>query len=220
MPDFKATSTSGVEAKGYREGAASTDAWSQSVVVVPDHIPSFKGRAATFRTPGRAAVSHKIMALHNASGSAVLVDVHKITVDVYFTVAKAVTVPPPILRLSRFTTLPTGGTALAKVPEDTAMTPNANVTAWQDASADGTSATALTITVPAGQAITQEIGPRLITAAGYEVADRMEFLNDTGAITLRALEGVVLEVVSPAGTSEPITDMFIASVQWDEYTRP
>jgi hypothetical protein len=212
MPDFKATSTSGVEAKGYREGAAATDAWAQYVVPTTDRIVSFRGRAATFRTPGRAAVSHKILALHNATGSPMLVDVHKITVDVYFTAAKAVTVPPPIFRLSRFTALPTGGAALAQVAEDTTLTSDASVTTWQDASADGTSATALTITIPAGNAITQEIGPRLITAAGYEVADRMEFLNDTGTITLRALQGVALEVVSPAGTSEPITDMFIASV--------
>ncbi len=220
MPDFDATLTSGVEAKGYREGATTADPWVQYVIPTQDHVVSFKGRAATFRTPGRAAVSHKILALHNASGSAVLVDVHKITVDLYQTVAKAVTVPPPIFRLSRFTALPTGGTALSQVAEDTAQTSNASVTTWQDASADGTSGTALAITVPAGNAITQEYAPRLITAAGYEVADRMEFLNDSGTITLRALQGVALEVVSPAGTSEPITDMFIASVAWDEYSRP
>ncbi len=221
MPDIDTTATSGVEARGYRRGGATTDGWDQYVIPVEDHITSFKGRTATFRTPGRAAVSHKILALHNATGSAVLVDVHKITCDVYFTVAKAVTVPPPIFRLSRFTALPTGGTALAQTAEDTALTSNASVTSWQDASADGTSsATALTITIPAGQAITQEIAPRLITAAGYEVADRIEFLADSGAVTLRALQGIVLEVVSPAGTSEPTTDNFTANIQWTEYTRP
>lgn len=188
----------------------------RQVVISASDRGGYTGRAATFRTPGRAATSHKILALHNATGSTVLVDVHLITIDSYSTVARPVAVPPPIFRLSRFTELPTG-TVLAKVGEDTALTSSASVTAWQDASADGTSGTALTITVPASSALTQEIGARLITAAGYEVADRIEFLAGDSHVTLRALEGVVLEVVSPAGTSEPITDMFVASMQWEEY---
>ncbi|MDQ3326852.1 MAG: hypothetical protein M3529_14390, partial [Actinomycetota bacterium] len=52
----------------------------RQVVIVGDR-GGYTGRAATFRTPGRAAVSHKILALHNATGSAVVVDVRKITID-------------------------------------------------------------------------------------------------------------------------------------------
>lgn len=175
----------------------------------------FRGRFVTPRTPGRAATAHNLAALHNATASAVTVDVEFVAIDIYQTVIKAVTVPPSIIRLSRFTAVPTGGTAATKTSLDTSFASSASVTAWQDASAEGTSsATALTITP--GSGITQEFAPRMITAAGYEPADRVEFMN-VGKITLRPLEGVVLHAVSVAGTSEPVTDMYIATMAWEEY---
>lgn len=51
------------------------------------------------------------------------------------------------------------------------------------------------------------------------MADSSVPISDSGAhVTLRALEGVVLEAVSPAGTSEPVTDMFVCSIAWETYT--
>ncbi len=208
--------------KKLRSNSRGTAGHDQYVVPTDERAVSFKGRAATFRTPGRAGTTgQKILALHNASGSAVLVDVHKITVDLAVTVAKAVTVLPPFIELHRFTALPTGGTALAQVAEDTALTSASAVTSWQDASADGTSGTALAITIPASQKITQEIAARLITAAGYEPADRLEFLaGDSEVITLRPLEGVVVFLSYTLATQNPITDMWAATAAWDEYTVP
>jgi len=170
--------------------------------------------------PGRAGtVGQKIAAIHNATGSTVLVNVNRIMLDMTVTTAKAVTVLPPIIRIHRFTALPTGGTALPKVGMDTAQTSNASVTAWQDASADGTSsATALTVTIPASQILTEEFAPRLITAAGYEVSDRLAFFEGEPDITLRALEGIVVELVYNLATMNPITDMWIVQIDWDEYT--
>ena len=56
-------------------------------VVVRDASVSFKGRAQTFRTPGRAGTAgQKIFALHNATGSAKFVTINQLTVDLTATV--------------------------------------------------------------------------------------------------------------------------------------
>src|SRR4051794_6584286 len=103
MADVDTTTVSGVEARGYRRGALSTDSWDQYVVPVRDRVTSWAGRAATFKTPGRAAVGQKLLALHNATASSVLVCVNRIRVDVLQTAVKAVTVVPPMIRVQRFT---------------------------------------------------------------------------------------------------------------------
>lgn len=187
----------------------------RQIVMTGDH-GGYSGRFGTFIIPGRALAAHNLAAIHNATGSTVAVDVKFVAVDLYQTVIKAVTVPPPAVRISRFTALPTGGTAGTKGAIDSGGTAtNASVTLWQDASADRTSsASALTITP--GATLTQEFAPRMITAAGYEVGDRMEFLS-AGAITCRPLEGVVISLAGIVTTSEPATDMFIVSMAWEEY---
>ena len=196
--------------------------YEQYVIAQDERVVSFKGRAGTFRTPGRAGTTgQKVFALHNATGSTIFVDVEKIAVDMAATVVKAVTVLPPIVRLHRFTALPTGGTALAKVATDTAQTSSASLTAWQDASGDGTSGTALAVTIPAGSMIAQEFAPRMVgvTYVAYEPADRMHFLQDD-LIELRALEGLVVNVDYVLATQNPITDMWTVTAQWTEYTLP
>jgi len=178
---------------------------------------TFRGRVTTFRTPGRAGtVGQRIFALHNATGSTKIVHLNQIAVDLVVSVVKAVTVLPPVIRVHRFTALPTNGTALTKVSKDTALTTNASVTAWGDSSADGTSsATTLTITIPAGSALTQEFAGRLITAAGYEPMDRTELLVDKDII-LRPLEGIVVNLDYILATQNPITDMWLVSCDWWE----
>jgi hypothetical protein len=178
----------------------------------------FTGRASTFRTPGRAGTAgQKILSLHNATGSAVTVKVKKVVVDFACTVVKAITILPPVIRLWKVTVLPTNGTALSKVKIAGSTTSNAAVTVLGDASADGTSsASALTATLPAGQILTQEYAPRFVTAAGYEPADRIEFQAATEDITLGPLEGVVLFLDYVLATQNPITDMWLASIEWTE----
>lgn len=193
----------------------------QYVLVGSEQVVSFGGRAQTFRMPGRAGTTgQKLASIHNATGSAVMVRVNRITVDLAMTAAKLVTVLPPIIRAHRVTVLPSGGTALAKVADDTAAISNASVTLLQDASADGTSGTALAATIPATSWLVQEFAPRLITAAGYEPADRLTFLEGEPDIILRPLEGAVVELVYNLATMNPITDMWIVGFDWDEYTIP
>ena len=221
MGDFDSTAVSGVEARGYRRGTLATDSWDQYVIPTTDRIVSYRGRANTFRTPGIAGtVGQKVLSIHNAVGSAVLVDVEEIRVDMTATVAKAVTVLPPLIRLHRVTVMPTLGTALGKVAVDSSLTSNASVALLQGAQADGTaSATALAATIPAASIITQEFAPRLITGAGYEMFDRSEYLTDN-PITLRALEGIVVFLDYVLITQNPATDMWAVGVSWTEYARP
>lgn len=182
-------------------------------------VPTYSGRSATFRTPGIAGTAgQKIFAIHNATGSTKIVQVNYIRVDCVATVVKAVTVLPPLIRIHRVTVLPTNGTAGSKTAKDTALTSNASVTVFQGASADGTaSGTALTATIPAGSIVGQEFMPRLITAAGYEVADRIGFLENTSPIILRALEGVVVFLDYTLVTQNVATDMWTVSCDWDEF---
>ena len=193
----------------------------QYVLVGSEEVISFSGRAQTFRMPGLAGTAgQKLASIHNATGSTVLVRVNRITVDLAMTVVKAVTVLPPIIRVHRVTVLPTGGTALPKVAADTALTNSASVTLLQHASADGTSGTAITATIPASTILVQEFAPRLITAAGYEPADQLSFFEGGPDIILRPLEGIVVELVYVLATQNPITDMWIVGFDFDEYTVP
>lgn len=187
-------------------------------------IVTYKGRVATFRTPGRAATAQNIFAIHNATGSTVLVDVEKIAVDVINAAAAGIapTVIPPIIRAYRFTAVPTNGTALTKVPEDTSLASNSAVTVWGDASADGTGS-GTTLTVTAGSIIIEEYAPRIMvvgTSAStfYEPFDRTVFFEDEGvALTLRPLEGLLIKLDTATTAGNPTTNHYIVSARWTEY---
>jgi hypothetical protein len=189
----------------------------QGVQIMDSSGVTYKGRACTFRIPGRAGtIGQNLFSIHNATGSTKIVNVNSLKIDLVQTVVKAVTVLPPAIRAYRVTVLPTNGTAVTKTPRDTSLTSNASVTVLQDASVDGTSSgTTLTATLVAGAVLTQEFAPRLITAAGYEMFDRAEWFRDT-AITLRALEGIVFRLDYVLATQNPITDMWVVSCEWDE----
>jgi hypothetical protein len=179
---------------------------------------TFWGRACTFKTPGRAATSQKILSIHNATGSAVLLDVNRIRVDMLSTAVKAITIVMPIIRVVRYTTVQTNGTVLAKGAIDTAQTSSASVTVTGDASADGTlSGTTLTLT--AGVTLAQGYAPRIFTAVGYELMDTITFFEGETDVTLRAGEGLALFLDNAVLTTGiPATDIYVASVDWNEYT--
>lgn len=187
----------------------------QETIDRPEIDASFRGKVSTFRTPGRAGTTGaKLFALHNATGSTKVVHINSLFIDLVGTVIKAVTVLPPQIKIWKFTALPTNGTTLTKIAKDSVQLTNASVTAWGDASADGTlSGTALAFT-PVGL-LTQEYAPRLITAAGYEMFDRTVLLEGADLV-LRALEGIGIELSYTLATQNPATDMWIAGCDWFE----
>ena len=225
MGDVDSTATSGVEVRGYRRGTLSTDPWDQYVVPTFPGIVSYLGRAATFRIPGNLAVTQNLASIHNATGSTVLVDVTRVRVDLTATVAKAITVQQPVLRLYRVTVLPTAGTAITKTPMDTqalgaAAASSASVTLLQGASAHRT-ASALTATLPANNVLSQIQASRVITAAGVDIHDPVVFFDSEPDVTLRPLEGlVVVAEDAVVTTGNPAGDWYTVVFEWKEYTRP
>jgi hypothetical protein len=178
---------------------------------------TFRGRASTFRMVGRAGTApRRLLALWNALGSGKVVHINQVAIDVFHAAAYAVATLPPIIRPYRITSIPTNGTALAKVSKDSLLTSSGSISLFQDASADGTnSATALAAT-PVGTHLSQVFAPRLITAAGYEMFDREELLEGKDVV-LRAGEGIVLSYdgITAVG-QEPATMHSIATVDWYE----
>jgi hypothetical protein len=217
----------GKKTRTYDTGTPGHD---QYMIFGDEHLVSFRGRACTFRTPGRAGTAgQKIFAIHNAVGSTTLVDVTKIVIDAAVTTTKIMTSQPPLVRVHRFTTVPTSGsgTQVPKVALDTTLTSNASVTCWGNASADGTnSGVNLAVTIPANSCVAQEYAPRQVNAlitspgVGYEMAGNIEFLVGTNVITLRAGEGLVVFLGYTLAAQNPITDMWSVMCRWQEYTLP
>jgi hypothetical protein len=196
-----------------------TPAGDHRQVVIPADRGGFNGRYTTLRTIGRAGTTGQNLAsIWNAAGSTVNVNVKFVGYDIAVTVVKAITVLPPVLRLHKLTTIPTGGTAGYKVAVNSALTSNASVTTLQDAATDTTlSATALGFTqTTAASGLTQEWAPRLISGAGYEMGDRLEFLGN-GDVTLRPGEGLGVRLDYTLATQNPATDIHIVTMLWEEY---
>lgn len=218
MPDIDGTVTAGVYPGGYREGATSTDSWLQYVVPIQDRIVSFRGRACTFRQLGIAGTTgQKIGSIFNAAGSAVIVDVNLIAMDVSQTAARVVA--PPLVRAHKITAAPTGGTAVPKIGADSAQTSSASVTMLQGTASDAGAATAIVSTPAAGTIVNQEVAPRALTLTGYEQIDRIEWFDNV-SWTLRAGEGLLINLDYALATSNPVTDNWNLQFNWSEYTRP
>ncbi len=218
MADVDSTAVSGVEVRGYRRGTLSTDSWDQYVIPTSDKIVTFRGRACSFRQLGIAGTAgQKIGAIFNAAGSAVIVDVELVAVDVSQTAARVVA--PPLIRAHKLTAVPTGGTAITKIASDSTLTSNASVTLFQGTASDGGAATAITATPAANTIINQEVAPRALTLVGYEQFDRLEWF-DSKPWTLRAGEGMLVNLDYTVATSNPVTDNWNVQFLWSEYTRP
>lgn len=218
MPDIDSNATSGVEVGGYRRGALTGDRWDQYVIPVKDRIVSFSGRAASFRQLGIAGTAgQRLMSIFNAAGSSVIVEVDLIAIDVSQTAARVV--EAPLIRAHKITTAPTGGTAMTKIAEDSTMTTSSSVTLLQGTASDNGAATAITATPAANTIINQEVAPRALTLVGYEQFDRIEWF-DRQPWTLRAGEGILVNLDYAVATANPVTDKWIALAHWIEYTRP
>lgn len=179
--------------------------------------PLFKGSSGTFRTLGRAGTTgQKIFAIHNATGSTVKVNVFDISVNLYSTVVKGILITPPVVRIWKFTDVPTNGSAVTKNKVGGSTISNSSVTVWGDSSADGVgSATTLTVTLPAGTIVDQTVAPRIHTAVGETNTIPMNF-NFGDGLELGALEGLCVFLDYTVATSNPITDMWFVSCKWEE----
>jgi hypothetical protein len=188
----------------------------QVVSVQPNRVPSFVGTVGTFRAPGRAAATQNLFALHNATGSAILVAVRRIMVESGQTTASLVM--PVTIMLSRITTIPSNGTSLSKVGTDTAQSSSVSVTAWGDASADGTSS-GTTLAATAGNRMAVRLTDQLYTAVGWALTAPDALLDyDNEPIVLRALEGILVSISTPTAAENIAGRSFVVSCDFEEYT--
>lgn len=170
---------------------------------------------ATFRTLGAAATTQTIFSLENTAGSAVTVKLRRLLVQMDATAA--LTAVMPLIKTSRPTAIPSGGTTLSKGQWQTANTSAANVIARGATASDGGAATAITATP--GTVVWQQYCMRLHTAAGQVLApdnNLLPALVDTQDFTLAAGESLMVQIVAAATTSNPATNHYFVNCAWEE----
>lgn len=168
--------------------------------------------AASFRILGSAATPHNLLTIENTDAT-VVVTIRDIMLQLDATAV--LTAVMPLVKLSRATGVPTGGTTLSKAQFDTANASDAQIVVRGANASDGGVATAITAT--AGTTIWQEYQMRLHTAVGQVLSppSRMQTIL-TKDLVLRQNEALLVQVVASAGTSNPATNHWSVCVTWDE----
>lgn len=174
--------------------------------------------AATFRTLGNAATTQNIFSLHNTAGAAKNLYVRRLLFQM--DVTAVLTTFMPIIKTHRVSgAVPSGGTAIAKGLFDTNVSSIANAVALGATASDGGVATAITATP--GIVAWQQYGMRMHTLVGQVIgvdSNMLPALVDTAGyeFVLRAGEGLVMQIVAAAGTSNPATNHYFAECVWEE----
>ena len=168
--------------------------------------------AASFRILGTAATPHNLLTIENTDAT-VVVTIRDIMVQLDATAV--LTAVMPLVKVSRATAVPTGGTTLTKAQFDTNNASDAQIIVRGATASDGGVATAITATASA--ALWQEYQMRLHTAVGQVLSppSRMPTLLDK-SLVLRQNEALLVQVVASAGTSNPATNHWSVCVTWDE----
>jgi len=176
----------------------------------------YTGSAATFRTVGAAATTQNLFTIENTAGSAVLVGVRSLVMQLDATAV--LTAVMPLVKTTRIA-IPTGGTTLAKVALDTSQSSVANVIVRGATASDGGGATAITATP--GGIIWQQYGMRVHTAVGQIASPDYPLLPSLvsgSPLVLRPSEALLVQVVAAAGTSNPATNHWFVQCVWEEFT--
>jgi hypothetical protein len=192
----------------------------QYVIPTSERVVSGRGMVGSFRIVGTAAASpHNLFSLENASGSAVLVAVRSLQLRVDYTAAA--TAVAPVIRSSRATGTPAGGTAATKVLMDSAGASSSSVTARGGASADGTNAAITGLT--AGSTGWEALIGRAHTVVGQILTPPIDLLPpfmDIDPLILRAGETLLAQLVYTSTTDNPATNHYVLTATWDEFTLP
>lgn len=170
--------------------------------------------AATFRQIGNAATTQNLFTIENID-STKLVYVRRILVQMDATAV--LTAVMPLIKTSRATGVPTGGTTLNKGQFDTANASNANTICRGSTASDGGANSGPTATP--GTVLWEQFGMRLHTAVGQILApdnNALPLLVDTQNFILRQNEALLVHIVAAAGTSNPATNHYFCQVVWEE----
>jgi hypothetical protein len=168
---------------------------------------------ATFRTVGTAAAAHNLFAIYNTSTSVVRVRRMVMQMDA----TAVLTAVMPLIKTSRITAAPTGGTILPKVLWDTTVSSDVGVTVRGATASDGGAATAITSTP--GDTLWQQYGMRMHTVVGQVLGldnNVVSSISESFPVILRQNEGLLVHIVAAAGTSNPNTNHWFVQCAWDE----
>jgi hypothetical protein len=168
--------------------------------------------AASFRILGTAATPHNLLTIENTDAT-VQVRIRDITIQLDATAV--LTAVMPLVKVSRATAVPTGGTTLSKAQFDTANASDAQIVVRGANASDGGVASAITST--AGTTIWQEYQMRMHTVVGQVISppSRLPTIL-TKSLVLRQNEALLVAVISSAGASNPATNHWSVCVTWDE----
>lgn len=170
--------------------------------------------AATFRQVGTAATPQNLFSIENIDATK-LVYVRRLVFQMDATAV--LTSVMPIIKVSRATGVPTGGTTLSKAQFDTANASNANTICRGSTATDGGANSGPTAT--AGTTIWQQYGMRLHTAVGQVLGpdnNVLPYLVELNDLVLRQNEALLVQVVAPAGASNPATNHYFVECVWEE----
>jgi hypothetical protein len=188
----------------------------QYVIPIGERVVSFEGAIGTFRVPGSAATPQNLLSVENTAGSAVLLGIRRIAVDVQVSATTAAMINTYI-RLFRGTTVPTGGTTHTKHSFDSTESSAANVVVRGPASADGT-ATAITYALPSGNPMREQALPGIMTGVGQWLTDDLDMWKyDYPPLILRAGESIL---VAATAVAIPAHIHLTTKIIWEEFTLP
>ena len=191
----------------------------QYVIPISERVASFKGTASSFRTLGNAATPQNLFSIENGPGSAVLLAVRRLTIQMDATAASIAVASQ--FKTGRPTGLPTGGTALSKVAFDTALTSSASVVARGATASDGGVATPITAT--AGATGWHQFAMRVHTLVGQILMDDESLipaLCEDDPIILRAGEALLVQIVQATAANNAATNHHVVNAAFEEFTLP
>jgi hypothetical protein len=170
--------------------------------------------ASTFRQIGNAGTTQNLLTIENIDATK-LVWIRRITVQMDTTAA--LTNVSPLIKTSRTTGVPTGGSTLTKGLFDTTAASNANTIVRGSTASDGGANSGPTAT--AGTVVWEQFMTRLHTAAGQVLAPDMSCLPvlvELENFVLRQNEALLVHIVAAAGASNPATNHYVINVCWEE----
>lgn len=172
--------------------------------------------AATFRILGSGTMTQNLFTLENTTGSTKIVKIRRLSVQI--DALSALTTFMPIIKTSRTTAIPTGGTVLVKVQFDTGNVASvSNVIVRAGNATDGGGGTAINaLPYIAGW---QQYCQRAFTTAGQILGIDNNVLSELVVdydLVLRANEAIVVQVVAPSPTSNPTTNHYLVNCVWEE----
>jgi len=182
----------------------------------------FVGLVATNYISGSAGTPQNLFTLENSgSESPVIVDIRRLVVQLDATAA--LTAQMPIVRTSRLSSLPSGGTVLPKGSFNTTQTSATSVIA-RSAAAIGTGAggAVLTaITATEGDTLWQQYCMRLHTAVGQVLGldnSVLPTLIENTSFVLRPNEAILVQVNAVLAAHNPNTNRWFVQCVWEEET--